>query len=152
MKRVIENHLLRNLRGQLYRGRKRCRASWRGSINGHARQKKLPARSRTKTRAPRKWTQLTVVARFLGARVGPKNPCRSIKILIINSGICNTVRACRQRRNCPRNGASIRSTARESCLARGGDECSGGLLNNLLTPIGLRLRPSAFVSFARPPR
>src|SRR5215510_905654 len=135
MKRIDETHLLRNFWGKLNLGGKNPRASCRGNIKGQARQKKLPASSKTKTRAPRKWTQLRVVARFLGASDGPNNPCRIIKILMISSGICKAVRACRQRRKRPRIGASIKSAGRESCAAGGRDEYTGDLFNPLLTPI-----------------
>src|SRR5215217_4249465 len=72
--RPTESHLLRNGRGQFRTGRKNLRARLRTSMNGHARQKKFPANSRTKTRAPRKCTQVNVVARFFGANAGPNSP------------------------------------------------------------------------------
>ena len=54
MNKPPDSHLLRSLRGQLSRGRKRRRAAWRGSMKGQAMQKKLPATRRTRTSAPRK--------------------------------------------------------------------------------------------------
>src|SRR5215213_1913359 len=69
-----ESHLFRKRRGQVRTGRKNLRARLRTSMNGQARQKKFPANSRTNTRAPRKCTQVNVVARFLGASAGPNNP------------------------------------------------------------------------------
>src|SRR5579871_538799 len=49
-----EIHLFRSACGQFHRGVKNFRATLRTKINGHAKQKKFPAASRTKTRAPRK--------------------------------------------------------------------------------------------------
>src|SRR5215217_4998397 len=72
--RLTESHLLRKRRGQFRTGRKNLRARLRTSMNGHARQKKFPANRRTKTRAPRKCTQVKVVTRFLGASAGPNSP------------------------------------------------------------------------------
>src|SRR5580658_5864140 len=54
MKRATEIHLLRRALGQSNRGRKTRRATLRTSMNGQAKQKKLPAQSSTKTSAPRK--------------------------------------------------------------------------------------------------
>src|ERR1700730_4998443 len=91
----IEAHLLRSARGHFIHGLKNRRAALRTSMNGHARQKKLPAQSSTSTSAPRKCTQVKTVARFFGASVGPNNPCTIIIMLISSSGICSTVRECR---------------------------------------------------------
>src|SRR5271165_3661227 len=44
-KRATEIHLLRRALGQLKRGRNKRRAALRTSMNGQARQKKLPAQS-----------------------------------------------------------------------------------------------------------
>src|SRR3984893_14994680 len=71
----MEAHLFLSTRGQFIRGMKNRRAALRTSINGHARQKKLPAQSSTSTKAPRKCTQVKTVARFFGASAGPNNPC-----------------------------------------------------------------------------
>ncbi len=108
-RRPIDNHLFRSLRGQFQRGVIRCRIQPRTSMNGHAKQKKLPAHSSTTTRAPRKCTQLSVVARFLGASAGPNNPSRIIATLTISSGICRKVRAWRHRNKRPIPGARNKS-------------------------------------------
>ena len=73
-KRATAIHLLRSHCGQLRRGRRKRRAALRTAMNGQAKQKKLPAQSITRTRAPRKCTQVRTVARFFGARVAPSNP------------------------------------------------------------------------------
>src|SRR6185369_9579478 len=78
-------------------------------MNGQARQKKFPANSSTNTNAPRKWTQVNVVARFWGANGGPNSPCRTIAALIINRGICSNVRACFFVSNLPASGTRSRS-------------------------------------------
>src|SRR6185295_19022352 len=80
-------------------------------MNGQAKQKKFPATSRTSTSAPRKCTQLIVVARFLGASDGPKKPCRIINTLSNRRGIWKSVRACRHRSSRPRSGVWNKSNA-----------------------------------------
>src|SRR5271156_120701 len=80
-------HLLRSLRGQVKRGWMNRRMKLRASMKGHAMQKKLPATRITRTRAPRKCTQVSTVARFFGEIDGPKSPCRIITRLTSSSGI-----------------------------------------------------------------
>src|ERR1700736_255477 len=109
----MEAHLLRSARGQFIHGLKNRRAALRTSINGHARQKKLPAQSSTSTKAPRKCTQVNTVARFLGASVGPNNPWKIIITLINSSGICSTVRECRQFKKWPTPGTRNKSNSEE---------------------------------------
>src|SRR5271167_3274527 len=93
-------------------------------MNGQARQKKFPAHSSTSTSAPRKCTQLNVVARFFGASDGPSNPSRIIAKLTISSGICKTVWRWRQW-NKPRNpGTCIKSKG-------GGSDATDGLCAEL---------------------
>src|SRR5580698_10574159 len=108
-KRATEIHLFRKALGQLNRGRNSRRAAFRTSMNGHAKQKKLPAQSNAKTNAPRKWIHVSTVARFLGASVGPSNPWRIITTATRNRGTCRIVRECRQRKNPPMIGTRSRS-------------------------------------------
>src|ERR1700736_5290421 len=107
----MEAHLLRSARGQFIHGLKNRRAALRTSMNGHARQKKLPAQSSASTKAPRKCTQVKTVARFLGASVGPNNPCRIIITLTSSSGTCSTVRECRHFKKWPTPGTRNRSNS-----------------------------------------
>src|SRR5690349_22161348 len=81
-----ESHLLRKYRGKFLTGWNTRRAKSRTRMNGHAKQKKLPPTSSTSTRAPRKCTQLKVVARFFGAIAGPKKPCPIINTLSNSNG------------------------------------------------------------------
>src|ERR1044072_6983955 len=78
-------------------------------MNGHARQKKFTANSSTNTNAPRKTTDVNIVARFCGANAGPNSPCKTIATLITNSGICSNVRACFFVSNLPASGTRRRS-------------------------------------------
>src|ERR1700680_3583037 len=107
----MEAHLLRSARGQFIQGLKKRRAALRTSMNGHARQKKLPAQSSTRTRTPRKWTQVKTVARFFGASVGPNNPCRIMIMLMSSNGTCSTVRECRHFKKRPTPGTRNKSNS-----------------------------------------
>src|ERR1700688_383566 len=109
----MEAHLLRSARGQFIHGLKNRRAALRTNMNGHARQKKLPAQSSTRTRTPRKWTQVKTVARFFGASVGPNNPCRIMITLMSSRGICSTVRECRHFKKWPAPGTRNKSNSEE---------------------------------------
>src|ERR1700674_606864 len=126
---AMEAHLLRSARGQFIHGSKNRLAALRTSMNGHARQKKLPAHSSASTRAPRKCTQLKTVARFFGASVGPNNPCRIMTTLISRSGICSTVRECRHLRKRPNPGT--RNKSNSDVRDRFADAWVGGVTNVL---------------------
>src|ERR1700688_2627816 len=128
---AMEAHLLRSARGQFIHGSKNRLAALRTSMNGHARQKKLPAHSSASTRAPRKCTQAKTVARFFGASVGPNNPCRIIIMLISSSGICSTVRECRHLKKRPTPGTRNKSNSEEA-RERSTGVCVEGVDNVLL--------------------
>src|ERR1700730_7196430 len=134
----MEAHLLRNARGQFIHGLKNRRAALRTSINGHARQKKLPAQSSTSTKAPRKCTQVKTVARFFGASAGPNNPCTIIIMLISSTGICSTVRECRHLKKWPTPGTRNKSNS-EELRERSIGVCVGGVDNILLRRDNFRL-------------
>src|SRR5216684_8402323 len=67
-------HLERNWLGQRKRGVTNFRARSRGSVNGHAMQKRFPAISSAITASPRQYVHGSTPARFIGATWGPKNP------------------------------------------------------------------------------
>ncbi len=72
-------------------------------------QNRLPATSRASTRAPRKWIQVSRVARFRGASCGPNRPWTIITTASANSGSCITLREWRQRRKRPSTGTRSQS-------------------------------------------
>src|ERR1700686_321298 len=128
----MEAHLLRSARGQFIHGLKNRRAALRISMNGHAKQKKLPAQSSTSTKAPRKCTQVKTVARFFGARAGPNNPCRIMITLINSSGICSTVRECRHFKKWPTPGTRNKSKSNSDVRECPADVWVGGVDNVLV--------------------
>src|SRR3984957_8031238 len=133
----MDAHLFRSTRGQFIHGLKNRRAALRTSMNGHAKQKKLPAQSSTNTSAPRKCTQLNTVARFLGASVGPSNPCKIMIMLMSSSGICSTVRECRHFKKRPTPGICNKSNS--DVRERSAGAWVGGIANVLLRRYNFRL-------------
>src|SRR5271163_2227999 len=104
-------------------------------MKGQARQNKFPAHKRTRTRTPRKCSQLSVVARFFGARDGPNNPWRIIITLMTSRGACRTGRAYRQRNSRPSAGTRIRSKDGGSGVSGSGMEDGFNGLPNFDEPL-----------------
>src|SRR5208283_1512463 len=103
------SHLPRSRCGQAQRAGSSFLPSFRGSMNGHAMQKTLPATSRPSTSKPRQWIHGRTPARFIGAACGPVRPSKMIAAARRKRGICRASRACRHLRNWPSNGTHSKS-------------------------------------------